>query len=349
MKAARYYGPHDVRVESVPDPRAPGPKEVLVAPRCVGICGTDLHEYAAGPTAIPVEPHPLTGARLPQILGHEIAADVVAVGEEVVDVRVGDRIAVMPLLSCARCSSCLLGIEQHCEILAATGLSSRWGGMAELALISEGQAVPLPGDLTYEQGALLEPAAVAVSALDRARLAPGDAVLVTGAGPIGALVALYAQAVGCEVLVFDPRAARAERVHELGMRALGPEADVTAEAMSVSDGHGVDAAIECSGASQALAVCIAAVRPRGTVVQVGLPHSPVAFDAWAAVRKELRILGSWCYPVRSFPRVARLVSSGVLRAERIVDSRVELEAVVPAGLEPLLDPRGGALKVLVCL
>lgn len=348
MKAARYYGPRDVRVESLPDPHHPGPGEVLVAPRRVGICGTDLHEYVSGPAAIPVEPHPLTGASLPQVLGHELAGDVVAIGEGVTAARVGDRVSVMPLLSCGRCPSCRVGLEQHCAVLGAIGLSSSSGGMAELARIGERQLVLLPDDLTYEQGALLEPAAVAVSALDSARIVPGSAVFITGAGPIGALVALYAQAGGCEVVVFDPRAARAERLRGLGVHALDPDADVLAEAKSFRHDYGYDVAVECSGAPEALAVCIAAVRPRGRVVQIGLPHSPVTIDAWTTARKEVRLLGSWCYPVRSFERVAALVSARILPVEQVIDGQIELEEIA-AGLETLLEPTCGLLKVLVRL
>src|SRR5947209_13143195 len=115
MRAVVYHGARDVRVEEIPEPDgALRPEEVLLAPRWCGICGTDLHEYAAGPIVIPTDPHPLTGARLPQVLGHEFSADVVAVGAGVAAARVGDRVSVMPLVTCGACAYCRRGLDHLC-------------------------------------------------------------------------------------------------------------------------------------------------------------------------------------------------------------------------------------------
>src|SRR5437764_4756518 len=145
MKAAVYYGARDVRVDEAQAPDGPqGPHDVLLETKWCGICGTDLHEYAAGPIVIPSEPHPLTGARLPQILGHELAADVVAVGGEVTVTRVGDRVSVMPLLTCGRCHFCLRGLRHLCAAMGCVGLSWAWGGMAPLAVVREQNVAVLP-------------------------------------------------------------------------------------------------------------------------------------------------------------------------------------------------------------
>ena len=138
----------------------------------------------------PVEPHPLTGATNPQILGHEFSGDVVATGPDVTSVRDGDRVAIMPLAYCGTCAYCRRGLQHLCATMACVGLSHRWGGMGEIATVAEYQIVRLPDAVTYEQGALIEPTAVAAYGVERAGVGPGDRVLVTGAGPIGALAAL---------------------------------------------------------------------------------------------------------------------------------------------------------------
>src|SRR5581483_9879449 len=221
MRAVRYHAARDVRVEEVPEPERLGPHELLVRPRFCGICGTDLHEYVAGPIVTPVDPHPLTGAQNPQILGHEFAGEVVAVGSEVTRVAAGDRVAIMPLAYCGHCAYCRRGLQHLCATMACVGLSHAWGGMSELATVAEYQVVRLPDSVDYRQGALLEPTAVAAYGVERAGVAPGDSVLVTGAGPIGALAALCAHAAGAaQVYVSEPNAARRARAEALGVATV---------------------------------------------------------------------------------------------------------------------------------
>src|SRR2546429_6249341 len=182
MRAVVFHGARDVRVEDVREPDgALLPDEVLLAPRWCGICGTDLHEYAMGPIVIPRDPHPLTGARLPQVLGHEFSADVVGVGAAVTETRVGDRVSVMPLVFCGVCAYCRRGLNHLCPVMGCVGLSWNGGGLASLAVVRESNVSVLPDELTYEQGALIEPAAVAAWFVARAGVRPRDAVLVPGA------------------------------------------------------------------------------------------------------------------------------------------------------------------------
>src|SRR5437870_5417841 len=216
MRALRFHAARDLRVEDVPEPPAAAAGEVVVRVVTCGVCGTDLHEYVAGPIVTPVEPHPLTGAQNPQILGHEFAGDVVAVGAGVTRVTEGDRVAIMPLAYCGNCAYCRRGLQHLCTTMACVGLSHPWGGMAELATVAEFQVVRLPEGVTYRQGALIEPTAVAAYGVERAGVSPGDQVLVTGAGPIGALAALCARAAGAStVYVSEPNPARRARAEAL--------------------------------------------------------------------------------------------------------------------------------------
>jgi len=351
MRAIVFHGARDVRVEEVPEPDgALRPDEVLIAPRCCGICGTDLHEYAAGPIVIPSEPHPLTGARLPQILGHELAADVVAVGGEVTVTRVGDRVSVMPLLTCGRCHFCRRGLRHLCVAMGCVGLSWAWGGMAPLAVVREQNVAVLPDRLTYEQGALIEPAAVAAWSAARAGVRAGDAVMVTGAGPIGCLAVLAALAAGAgQVFAAEPNPHRRALALSLGCAAVfDPTAtDVAAEVRERTGGVGADVCLECAGTGAALRACLDACRPDGTVSQTGLHTRPAEIDAFELAHREVTLTGTWCYPVQEWPRMFAQVASGRFPVERIVTGEVAIADAVHAGFDALLDPAGTQVKILV--
>jgi (R,R)-butanediol dehydrogenase/meso-butanediol dehydrogenase/diacetyl reductase len=352
MRAARYYGVKDIRVEEVPEPNGDlRPTQVLIAPRTCGICGTDLHEYVAGPIVTPIEPHPLTGAQLPQILGHELSADVLAIGAEVTNVAVGDRVSVMPLVYCGHCYFCRRGLNHLCVEMGCFGLSWDWGGLAGLGVVESYQAWRLPDELSYEQGALVEPAAVAAWGIEQGGVRPGDTVLVTGAGPIGALAVLAARAAGAgAVYLSEPNAKRAERARGLDATAIfDPRAtDVVAELRERSEGGlGVDVAIECSGNEAALRACLGAVRTHGTVVQVGLHVKDAALDMMEVSERELTLKGTWCYPVHEWPRIMAMIASGAFPVERAVSARTSLDHTVDEGFEQLIDPAGDQIKILV--
>src|SRR5437763_15105392 len=166
MRALRFHTAGDLRVEEVQAPLEPSADEVIVRVANCGICGTDLHEYVAGPIVTPTEPHPLTGARNPQILGHEFAGEVVATGADVKAVADGDRVAIMPLAYCGRCAYCRRGLQHLCATMACVWLSHAWGGMAELATVAEYQIVRLPDSVSYRQAALIHPTAVAAYGVD---------------------------------------------------------------------------------------------------------------------------------------------------------------------------------------
>jgi (R,R)-butanediol dehydrogenase/meso-butanediol dehydrogenase/diacetyl reductase len=350
MRAVRFHARRDIRVEDVPEPAAPSGHEILVRPRTCGICGTDLHEYVAGPIVTPVEPHPLTGAQNPQILGHEFSADVLAVGPDVRSVAVGDRVAVMPLAYCGQCFYCVRGLNHLCETMGCVGLSWAWGGMGELAIVLEYQVAVLPESLTYEQGALVEPAAVAVYGVDRGRVGAGDRVLITGGGPIGALAVLAAKAAGASaVYLSEPNAQRRAHAERLGPTEIfDPAAGSVPDALRErTDGVGVDVAIECAGNGRALSDCITATRRAGTIVQTGLHVGTTEADPMLWSLNDLTIEGTWCFRVYDFPRIARMIASGALPVHEVVTSRVGVDEAVPGGFDVLADPQGTEVKVLV--
>ena len=349
MRALRFHAARDLRIDEVPEPAAPGAGDVVVRVVTCGICGTDLHEYVAGPIVTPVEPHPLTGAQNPQILGHEFAGDVVATGPGVTSVAEGDRVAIMPLAYCGHCAYCQRGLQHLCATMGCVGLSHAWGGMAELATVAEYQIVRLPDGVTHGQGALIEPTAVAAYGVERAGVGPGDSVLVTGAGPIGALAALCARSAGASsVYVSEPNPARRARAEALGVATvLDPTAvDVPEFLRRQSDGLGVDVAIECSGHPNGFATGIRSLRRRGTLAQTGLFVGEASVEPMLWSLNDLTIVGTWCYWVYDFERIAAQIAAGDLPVERVVTSSVTLDDA-PDAFALLASGEADEIKVLV--
>src|SRR6478752_4798540 len=349
MRALRFHAARDLRIDDVPEPSEPGEGEVVVRVATCGICGTDLHEYVAGPIVTPVEPHPLTGARNPQILGHEFAGDVVGVGRGVTRVSEGERVAIMPLAYCGTCAYCRRGLQHLCATMACVGLSHAWGGMAEYATVAEYQVVRLPEGVTHRQGALIEPTAVAAYGVERAGVGPGDRVLVTGAGPIGALAALCAHSAGASmVFVSEPNPARRARAEALGVATvLDPTAvDVPELLHEETDGLGVDVAIECSGNTHGFAAAVASLRKRGTLAQTGLFVGEATVEPMLWSLNDLTIVGTWCYWVYDFDRIAAQIASGSLPVERVVTSTVSLDGA-PDAFAMLASGTADEIKVLV--
>jgi (R,R)-butanediol dehydrogenase/meso-butanediol dehydrogenase/diacetyl reductase len=347
VRALRFHAARDLQLEEVAVPPRPTGNQVLVAPVKAGICGTDVHEYADGPLRTTVEPHPITGGCVPQILGHEFAGTVVDVGPEVEGLTAGQRVSVMPLQGCGDCVVCRAGRAQLCDLRAAVGLRHPWGGMAELALVQDWQASVMPDSLTWEQGAMIEPAAVSWAATHTGKVAPGQSVLVTGFGPIGALAAFAAVAAGGEVLVAEPNRARAARAEELGFAVVDPRPGGLAELTRDTFADGVDVAIECAGVEPAIQGALAALRPGGVVVQTGVPAAPPTLDLRSLMLRGQSIVGSVGYPLSCWPTVMDEVASGRYPVQQILSATVPFDDGLTDVFERLLDPAGDAIKIVI--
>ncbi|MBX3567878.1 MAG: 2,3-butanediol dehydrogenase [Rhizobiaceae bacterium] len=352
MRAVRFHDRHDIRFDEVAAPGAPGPHEVVVKPSYCGICGSDLHEYLDGPILPTREPHVFTGAKMPQILGHEFGGTVEAVGSAVTNVKVGDRVSIQPQMAP---DDEYYGRRKQYHLSpkgGVVGLSYQWGGMSDLAIVNDYNAFLVPDDVTDIQASLVEPAAVAVHAVDRADVKQGDSVLISGYGPIGALCALAAKAAGAgQIFITETNPKRLDMA-----RALFPDAilvnpreqDLPAIVRdNTEEGIGVHSAIECAGVGAALNGCVAVVRRQGTIVQIGLQTHPVSVDLLAWTFRDLIVRGSICYPSDSWPRVMELIAGGKFPVEKIVTDIVPLDDAIERGFKPLLDPAGDQLKILL--
>jgi (R,R)-butanediol dehydrogenase/meso-butanediol dehydrogenase/diacetyl reductase len=346
MKAACWYGVRDVRIEEVPEPEI-RPGMVKIKVKWCGICGTDLHEYLAGPIFIPTQPHPLTNETYPLILGHEFSGEVIEIGEGVTKVTVGDRVTVEPVLACGTCSSCKKGFYNACDSLGFHGLSGGGGGFSEITMVKESMVHKLADNMTYEQGALVEPTAVAVHALRQSNLKVGDTCVVFGTGPIGLLVIQAAKAAGAScIIAVDVSESRRKMAKELGANyTINPlREDVVHTIQDITDG-GADVCFEVTGIETCLSQAIESSRTTGQIVIVSIWEKPAAIHPNSLVLKEREIRGIICYR-DVFPDVIQLISDGKLQIDQMITKKIQLSQIVRYGFEELVNDKSN-VKILV--
>jgi (R,R)-butanediol dehydrogenase/meso-butanediol dehydrogenase/diacetyl reductase len=347
MKALRWHGVRDVRLDEIPEPTA-APGEVVVAVAACGLCGSDLHEYLHGPVYIPRSPHPLTGVVPPVALGHEFAGRVVEVGAGVETLRPGTRVAVNPCLLCGQCVWCRRGQPNYCAKLGSIGLC-RDGALAPLVAAPAYGCHVLPPEVDDRQGASVEPLAVVLHARRRARLVGTERVALIGAGAIGLLLlqALRASGIGW-VAVVEPREERRRLARELGAAAtIDPEAEDAARAIArLTDDERAAVVFECVGSPAAFATAFRAAGKGGRIVLVGLVPETVPTNLLGLLAHEKEIIGSSAY-VDEFPEAIRLLADRRVRVEPLITATVPLADGVGRGLDALLRREEAHIKILV--
>jgi len=319
MRAAVLHAPKQIRVEEVPDP-VPGPGEVLIRVRTCGICGSDVHLYDGG-REVPY----------PRILGHEFAGDVVAVGEGVTGIAPGERVTAEPNFSCGRCYYCRAGRPNLC--LNRVGLAvDRDGSFAELVSVPATFVWKLPEEVTYRQGAMVEPLMVAWHAVRRGGVSIGDRVAVLGCGTIGLLATMVASSAGaqvCSVDVVPHKLALAEQVGAF-VALDGSAVDAVEEVRRATDGLGADIVFEMAGVPATVAQALEMVRQAGCVVLVGLSFRPAQVVPASVARREVQIIGSFIYYAGEFATGIRLIESGRLDVESLIDFTTDLDGTAEA-------------------
>lgn len=310
-----------------------------------GICGSDLAEFRIGPVVIPKEPHPLTGHVAPVTLGHEFAGVVTAVGADVHTVEPGQRVSADACWRCNHCAACVSGHYNLCPQSGAIGIASD-GAMATRVRVPAYCIVPLADSVSLRSAALLEPYAVGLHALDRGGAAAGQAVVVSGFGPIGVATAEIAAVLGLRTFVVEPQVGRRQRALDLGHEVIdGESARERAREVRRLTAGGADLAVDASGVPDAITGALMCLRRGGSVVVAGIAVKPLEVDAARLVLMEHSLRGSLGYH-NDLPRVAAMIAVGRLDTERAVTKQVPL-ADVPAEMARLSTSAGDDLKVLI--
>lgn len=347
MQAAVWYAAKDLRVEEVPVPTINGPHAVKVKVAACGICGSDLHEYAAGPIFIPVgKPHPISGEQAPIIMGHEFAGEVVEIGEKVTRVKVGDRVAIEPILSPNKDGAYQMERYNLTPLLGFHGLSGGGGGFSEFTVMGEHMVHKLPDDLSFEQGALVEPAAVALHAVRQSCLKAGDSAAVFGAGPIGLMTIEALKAAGAaQIYAVEVAPSRKAKAEALGAVVVDPQQDDAVEKLQALSIGGVDVAFEVTGIPAVLNQALHSTHEGGEVVVVSIWEGEASFQPNDLVIKERTMKGIIAYR-HVYPAVMALMQRGYFRAEDMVTQRIALADIVEEGFEALLSDKA-QVKIIV--
>ncbi|WP_066708863.1 2,3-butanediol dehydrogenase [Celeribacter ethanolicus] len=346
MKAARWHGVKDIRVEDIPEP-SPAAGEVKIKVAWTGICGSDLHEYLAGPIFVPVdEEHPLSHDKAPITMGHEYCGEITELGAGVTGLAVGDRVAIEPIFACGTCPACHEGKYNLCDSLGFVGLSGGHGGFAAFSVVPAGMVHKMPDALSMEQGALVEPAAVALHAVRMSKIKAGDTAAVFGAGPIGLLVVEALRVAGAaQIHVVEPSPERREKALELGATsAIDPMSTDPVETIRAATG-GVNVAFEVTGVPRVLPQCIDSTRHEGQTLIVSIWEGDAAFQPNTAVLKERQLLGTIAYR-NIYPAVMELMTQGYFSAGKLVTKRISIDEIVDQGFEALVAEKS-QVKILV--
>jgi (R,R)-butanediol dehydrogenase / meso-butanediol dehydrogenase / diacetyl reductase len=323
--------PGGVEVAEVKDP-VPAPDEVVVAVEACGLCGSDVHAIELGfaPTG--------------QILGHEFAGRVVDAGASVSAGWVGAAVAVNPLGSCGSCRACARSVPFGCPAVPNLGITAP-GAYAQYVAVPERQLVRLPDELPVEEGAHAEPLAVALHAVDLARVGPGDSALVYGVGPIGLNAIMALRLAGVERIVGAGRSAG----RRAAAAAVGADTVLDTRATSVPEyaaaaGARFTAVLECSGAPGALAQAVEVLEPGGTCVEVALTTETAPVPLLRLVGDGLTICGSCAFDAPTYARAVDHIGAGRVPVAALISERVGLDAT-PAALARLRTP-GDLVRVL---
>jgi L-idonate 5-dehydrogenase len=318
MEALVIHAPGDLRVEEIPTPPMLS-HQLRVRVRCGGICGSDLHYYQHGGFGT-------VRIQQPMILGHEVSGVIEEVGSDVADTfEPGQRVAVTPSRPCGSCRYCQQGLQNHCLDMKYYGSAMRMphiqGAFRQELVVDAQQAHLLADDVSDAEGALAEPLSVALHAVRRAGALVGKNVLVTGSGPIGALLVVAARRAGAtHITVTDVAAAPLRSALKVGAdEALNVGQDPAALARYEADKGFFDVLFEASGNERALSGAFAALRPRAVIVQVGLGGGNMTLPVNTIVAKEFDLRGAFRFH-EEFATAVALLNKGLVDVKPLISA-----------------------------
>jgi (R,R)-butanediol dehydrogenase/meso-butanediol dehydrogenase/diacetyl reductase len=335
MQAVFYEGDQVISVGEC-TPVTPGPDEVQLKVSHCGICGTDLHIY-----------HGVMDQRVtfPQIMGHEVSGTVAAIGEGVEGFAVGDPVAVMPLDPCGDCPACDAGHSHICQNLKFLGIDTP-GAFQSFWTVPAHTLHHLPGNLSLQHGAMIEPLAVACHDVRMGNVKSGEYTVVLGGGPIGTLLALVARDAGANVLLSEINPFRLELARGLGLDAFNPmEGDLAAYVNEQTGGAGADIVFEVTGSKAGAAVMTELPRTRGRIVIVGIFGQAPEVDLFRFFWRELQLLGARVYESEDFAQAIQLAAAEAIPLDKIITDVHPLNEL-KAGFQQM-ESGGAVMKILL--
>jgi threonine dehydrogenase-like Zn-dependent dehydrogenase len=324
-----------------PDPVAPGPGEVVVAPEATGICGSDYHFFtgelsdAAG------------GSQFPRVQGHEVAGTIAAVGPDCrAELVPGRRVALWPLSACGHCYPCSVGRSNTCDNFKLIGIHVD-GGLQDRLAITQDHVFPID-TADPAVAAMAEPVSVAVRAVDRTRLRRGEKVAVLGAGPIGQCICIVARERGAEVLMIDLQERRLALSRELGAETLVWEsaAEVVSFAQRWAGRGGPPVAVDATGSPAAVRAMVEMVASAGRAIQVGMSVEEVTLRIGSLTEKELDLLGVCCCGSGEFGEAVGVVERNAGHFARLISHQFPLQQA-PEALRFAIDNPNEVMKVVI--
>lgn len=335
MRAAVYEGAHDIQIKEIPEPTL-GSSDVMIRPKFVGICGTDLSAWEYG----------MYEGGL--VLGHEFTGEIVEVGEEVTSWKVGDRVVPNSLIPCGTCSYCADHRHSLCEDMQMVGISMN-GGLADFVALPETTLHALPETVDFKAGVFVEPLAVAIRGFHLVGFREDMDVLVLGTGPIGLLSIQYAKFRGAsKVYASEIREARLQAAKKVGADVVvNPQREsLSLRLEDFTAGAGVDLVVECTGAPEPTAGSFSVVKRGGSILILGISEEPVEVDFMTGVLNELTVQFSYL-GYSEFPQAIELLADKHIRTDQLVTRIIPLERVVEDGFEVLTRSDSSDVKVLV--
>lgn len=325
MKALVLAEAHKIAIEERSFDEVLGDNDVQIKIHSVGICGSDVHYYQHGRIGPFV-------VEAPMVLGHEASGVVLATGKKVTHVKVGDRVCMEPGIPDFNSAQTRAGIYNLDPAVRFWATPPVHGCLRETVIHPGAFTFKLPDNVSFAEGAMVEPLAIGMHAATKAGIKPGDIALVIGAGPIGVVTALAALAGGCSDVIicdlFDEKlavAANYEGLHAVNIKT-GALADKIA---ALTSGNGVDIVFECSGAKPAIATLAEHAAPGATAVMVGMPIDAAPMDIVAAQAKEITFKTIFRY-ANMYPRTLRLLSSGKLQVQPLISKTYKFADSVAA-------------------
>jgi len=324
MRAVTLVSPGHLECVNTEIPIIQNSHDVLIKVHACGVCGSDIARVM------------VKGAhKMPIIIGHEFAGEVVEVGSDVKSTHVSDRVTIMPLVPCGRCDYCRIGEYTLCDDYDYYG-SRIPGAMAEYILVNERNVLKLPENVDYEMGAMTDPVSVALHAVRKAGVEAGQSAVVFGLGAIGFVTVQWLKNLGCtKVIAVDIFDEKLELAKTLGADLVinGKTTDVVKAIQNYTGGKGVDIAIELAGSKLTQPQAVLAVSKMGKVVYCGISYDDLLLPNQALnaiLRGELAILGSWNssiapLPINEWESALKFMNSGKIQVKPLISHRVRLE------------------------